>query len=159
MTPAQVVNISSGSINQKCPHGSARRFKIINISNSLQQSTFSIINFSGYQIRVFTIALCYIVATMASFQAFTMLAPGAALGARCSSRTFFAILLSFFCLKEKILKFEILSVRWFSDRIIAYCNCFRSSSALLDCSSTLETQLREAWVSLMGNYWINLKTV
>ena len=83
--------------------------------------TISKINFSGYQIRVFTIALCYIVATMASFQAFTMLAPGAALGARCSSRTFFAILLSFFCLKEKILKFEIISVRWFSDTIIAYC--------------------------------------
>ena len=116
----------------------------------LKTSTFFKNSFSGYQIRVFTIALCYIVATMASFQAFTMIAPGAALGARCSSRTFFAILLSFFCLKEKILKFEILSVRWFSDVIIAYCNCFRCSSALLDCSSTPETQLREAWVSIMG---------
>ena len=108
MTPVQVVNISSGSINQKRSHGSARRLKIINISKFGQK--ISKIIFSGYQIRVFTIALCYIVATMASFQAFTMIAPGAALGARCSSRTFFAILLSFFCLKEKILKFEILSV-------------------------------------------------
>ena len=111
MTPVQVVNISSGSINQKRSHGSARRFKIINISKSRQLSTIFKITFLGYQIRVFTIALCYIVATMASFQAFTMIAPGAALGARCSSRTFFAILLSFFCLKEKILKLEILSVR------------------------------------------------
>ncbi|CAG5085440.1 Oidioi.mRNA.OKI2018_I69.PAR.g10896.t1.cds [Oikopleura dioica] len=74
----------------------------------------------GYQIRVFSIALCYIVATMASFQAFTMIAPGAALGTRCSTRTFFAILLSFFCLKEKILKLEIFSVVFCTIGLIFY---------------------------------------
>ncbi|CBY35013.1 unnamed protein product [Oikopleura dioica] len=88
----------------------------IRLSVGIRQSARS----SGYQIRVFTIALCYIVATMASFQAFTMIAPGAALGARCSSRTFFAILLSFFCLKEKILKFEILSVLFCTVGLLFY---------------------------------------
>ena len=81
------------------------------IFKNFNLSKLSGVNYlSGFQIRVFSIAFCYIIATMASFQAFTMIAPGAALGARCSSRTFFAILLSFFCLKEKILKLEIFSV-------------------------------------------------
>ena len=39
-----------------------------------------------------------------------MLIPAAAIGARCSSRTLFSIMLSTFWLKEKILKMEYLSV-------------------------------------------------
>ena len=62
--------------------------------------------------KVLQIGFWYIIATMGSFQAFTMLAPAAALGARCSSRTFFSVLLSMFWLKEKILKLE-----WISGRI------------------------------------------
>lgn len=73
------------------------------------------INFlSEYRWQVFQIGFWYIIATMGSFQAFTMLAPAAALGARCSARTFFSVLLSMFWLKEKILKLE-----WISDRILS----------------------------------------
>ena len=74
---------------------------------------FCNIKFKGlleYRWTVFQIAIWYIFATMASFQAFTMLIPAAAIGARCSSRTLFSIILSTFWLKEHILKTEYISV-------------------------------------------------
>lgn len=63
-----------------------------------------------YRCTVFQIAIWYIFATIGSFQAFTMLMPAAAIGARCTSRTMFSIILSTYWLKEKILKMEYLSV-------------------------------------------------
>lgn len=63
-----------------------------------------------YRCTVFQIAIWYIFATIGSFQAFTMLMPAAAIGARCTSRTIFSIILSTYWLKEKILKMEYLSV-------------------------------------------------
>lgn len=68
------------------------------------------INRLEYRCTVFQIAIWYIFATIGSFQAFTMLMPAAAIGARCTSRTMFSIILSTYWLKEKILKMEYLSV-------------------------------------------------
>lgn len=83
---------------------------IIPAKGKLMKVTLASFVFVEYRWSVFQISIWYIFATVASFQAFTMLIPAAAIGARCSSRTLSSLLLSTFWLKEHILKTEYLSV-------------------------------------------------
>ena len=93
-----------------------------------------------------------------------MLIPAAAIGARCSSRTLFSIMLSTFWLKEKILKTEYLSVR--TNLLFLVCVEKRPKSffQMLLCiigvgvfvTDSLLTQplINESAFSLLSNTWI-----
>merc|ERR1712242_292369 len=85
---------------------------------------------------------------MASFQAFTMLIPAAAIGARCSSRTLFSIILSTFWLKEHILKTEYISMLLCIIGVATFVTDSLLSEPLVNQEAF--TYLSDTWITIIG---------